>query len=33
MKKALWIVSGLVIGYAAYALAPDMYRYWKISTM
>jgi hypothetical protein len=33
MKKAIWILSGLVIGYAAYSLMPDMYRYWKISTM
>lgn len=33
MKKAIWIFSGLVIGYTVYALAPDMCRYWKISTM
>ncbi len=33
MKKAIWILTGLVIGYTAYAMAPDVYRYWKISTM
>jgi len=33
MKKAMWVVSGLVIGLAAYSLAPDMWRYWKIHSM
>jgi hypothetical protein len=33
MKRAIWIISGLVIGYAAYSMAPDMYRYWRIHSM
>jgi len=33
MKKAIWIVAGLAIGWTAYAMAPDLWRYWKIHNM
>lgn len=33
MKKALWVVSGLVLSWATFSIAPDMWRYWKIHTM
>ena len=33
MRKAMWVFSGVVIAYAAYSLAPDMWRYWKMHTM
>lgn len=33
MKKAFWVISGLVIGWTAYSMAPDMWRYFKIHSM
>jgi len=33
MRKAMWLLSAVVIGWTAYSLAPDMYRYWKLHNM
>lgn len=33
MKKAVLIVSGLLLGYTAYSIAPDFWRYMKIRAM
>lgn len=33
MKKAVWLMSGLLLGYTAYSMAPDFWRYMKIRAM
>ena len=33
MRKAVWLVTGLAIAWAAYSLAPDFRRYMRIRAM
>lgn len=33
MKKAVLLVTGIVIGLGAYSIAPDFWRYMKIRAM
>lgn len=33
MKAAAWIMSAILLSWAAYSVAPDLRRYFKISTM
>jgi hypothetical protein len=33
MKRAVWLVSGLLLAWAAYSVAPDVVRYAKMRAM
>jgi hypothetical protein len=33
MKKTLLFTSAIFVGWAAYSIAPDMWRYWKLHSM